>query len=172
MRLLCLCLILCGCQNEVSTPSSSHETEAPSDVGVALPTLTPEAAEVEMLALLSGSLLLDGRCLYATGHEEATTERSLVVWPPHVSLVRGASTYQLRDARSGASVEVPADGSTVPIVLSGGNVRDRRPSPLSLSSPIPAECTGPYWIAGSLLDSLPPMQPRPPEPPPPPSHAR
>ena len=118
-----------------------------------------------MEALLQGSLSLDGRCLYVTAVESDT--RYLVVWPPSASIVkdsiRDPTHLLIRDAETGASVPISFDGSTSPVVLSGGEIGNRRPDPSGLALPIPDECSGPYWIAGSVLDAMPPTQPQPPK---------
>ena len=159
MRLLAIALLLAGCQTEANQTASSRE--------VSLPRLTAEAGREKMEALLPGALSLDGRCLYVTAAEGDT--RYLVVWPSSASIVkdsiRDLAHLLIRDAETGASVQIPFDGSTSPVVLSGGEIGNRRPDPSALALPIPNECSGPYWIAGSVLDAMPPTQP--PNPPPP-----
>lgn len=118
--------------------------------GVNVPRLTPEAAREEMQALLSGTLTLDGRCLYVTA--DGGAPRHLVVWPPSVSLTDDADELRLVDAETGVSVPVFYEGGA-PVVLGGGEVGDRRPTREALSDPIPSECEGPYWIASGIVEA-------------------
>ena len=158
MRLLTLALLLVGCQSEAGGDAASRQ--------IALPRQTPEAAEVQMLALLSGSLSLDGQCLYVTEPEGGT--RYFVVWPPSASIIKTPTDSDLHvfDSETGDSVPIRFDGGSY-IVLGGGEIGNLRPGRSDLDYPIPEECSGPYWIASSVRDKMPPSQPPPPEPPPP-----
>ena len=157
-RLLTLTLALAGCQPETGGSVASRE--------IALPRQTPEAGQEQMRALLSGALSLDGRCLYVTASEGDA--RYLVVWPPSASIVKVPTDTDLHvsDRETGASIPIRF-GTGSYVVLGGGEVGDRRPDRKTVDPPIPEECSGPYWIASSVLDEMPPSQPPPPDPPPP-----
>ena len=158
MRILPLAFLLVGCQPEADAPIGSRE--------IALPRQTPEAAQAQMLALLSGTLSLDGRCLYVS--EDGGDTRYFVVWPPSASIVKVPtdSLLHVLDSDTGVSIPIRMSGGSR-IVLGGGEVGNRPPSRSTVDYPIPEECLGPFWIANSVLDRMPTPQPSPPDPPPP-----
>jgi hypothetical protein len=102
----------------------------------------PEGLRQEMTALLIGTLVEEDGCLRVEEGESS----HLIIWPyDHTVIAAEDGTLQIRD---GSGVVVARVGDVVR--MGGGETRS-----LDSVTPmeIPARCTGPYWIAGSQIDS-------------------
>ncbi|MBN1180301.1 MAG: hypothetical protein JXD18_13900, partial [Anaerolineae bacterium] len=102
----------------------------------------PEGLRVEMTALLIGELRENDGCLRIgeEGHGH------LIIWPYDHTVTAEDGMLQILD---GSGVLVARVGDVVRV--GGGETR----SPGSATpTEIPARCTGPYWIAGSQIESV------------------
>ena len=155
-------------------PNSAPDSEraaassAQADAAVAFPALAViEGDRVQELDLnpFVGRLVREGRCLRLVPDRTSFVAlppgagSALVVWPTGATL-------------DGDTVRAPGAAGFVvggPVVLDGFNRgwhSVAEASALGLTEPIPADCGGPYWVAGSVLgETVPPPPPRPPPPP-------
>jgi hypothetical protein len=97
-------------------------------------------ADAEMEALVRGQLSIVESCV-RIGSPVGNPGR-LVVWP--VETVADASTGAVRIRNTANNSEVSIGDM---IEMSGGEAAALDPA--SLAEPIPSQCPGPYWIAGS-----------------------
>ncbi len=133
----------CPASPEPGSESGAREEASVASPEIHFPQLKPATGERAFPeALLEGTLRLDGRCLRAEGGDQSY----LVLWPPHVRLDRGGGSPRLVDEKSRVNAEV---GGTVR--LSGGEVEAAAAVLRELSEPLPTDCPGPYWLAGSLI---------------------
>jgi len=134
--LLALAAILAACN-----PAPAPDTSQPIPTDVAPFTARQRVhADEEMEALVRGQLTIVEGCV-RIGSPVGNPGR-LVVWP--VETVADASTGAVR-IRNTANDSDVGIGDT--IEMSGGEASALDPN--SLAEPIPPQCTGPYWIAGS-----------------------
>lgn len=103
-------------------------------------------ADGEMEALVRGQLTIVDGCVRITA--PTGNPGRLVVWP--VEAVADASTgaVHIRNTTNDSNVGV---GDMVE--MGGGEAAALDAN--SLTEPIPTQCTGPYWIAGSRWSALP-----------------
>jgi len=140
--LLALAAALAAC-NQASAPAPSQPM--PTDVA---PFIARQRvhADAEMEALVRGQLTIVEGCV-RIGSPAGNPGR-LVVWP--VETVADASTGAVRIRNTANDSD---DGVGDMIEMSGGEAAALDPN--SLAEPVPAPCTGPYWIAGSRWHALP-----------------
>lgn len=158
-----LALLAAGCRSDANKPPATDEPLASAapvavDTGTA-PPRAPGAAIASVddgrpvtlarwpggspaethEALLNGTLVAEGGCLWVVG---PTGYRYLVLWPDGVDLVAGAVPARLADRRSGASAQVGG-----PVRLGGGEVPDSS----ALDASLPPGCRGPLWLASGII---------------------
>jgi hypothetical protein len=92
-----------------------------------------------MQALVRGALVVVDGCLRVMGGEGAG---SLIIWPTEARLEPAGDRLHVRVGES-----VVAVGDV--IEMSGGEIPAVAQD--ALQAPIPAQCEGPYWIAGREL---------------------
>jgi hypothetical protein len=95
-----------------------------------------------MTAFLTGNLILINDCLRV---RDTTNTSYLLIWPHGFSLNKKDNPMQLYDDKGQAVARV---GDTLKI--GGGEMRLEYVSNLVLQ-PVPANCSGPYWIVGEIL---------------------
>ena len=112
--------------------------------GIAFPRQKPpEGLRAEMAALLIGELIEADGCLRVRAGDDS----HLVIWPYDYTVTAAADgTLQIRDD-SGAVVAQVGDG----VRMGGGEV----PSVEGITSTeVPDRCGGPYWFAGSGIETV------------------
>jgi len=96
----------------------------------------------ELNAAIQGRLVLRDGCLRLGDGADSL----LVIWPSFATLEGSGETYDIRYAGSG---QVRAGRW---VQMSGGQVDEIDQT--FLTAPIPEQCAGPYWLAGSMLVQL------------------
>ena len=134
---------LAACAQPASEPPQATQSPAVADNGgqqLLFPQLKP-APEPRPFpqALVKGALELEGACLRLQAMPDNVSY--LVIWAPQI--VRQGNS--LTDTRSGRQALVGAVTE-----LSGGVILKEDPLLLELQAPPPADCPGPYWLAGSI----------------------
>jgi hypothetical protein len=126
--------------------SSSDQTDVPmTQLPVFFPQLLPANGErAYPEALIEGTLIIDNDCLRVQAREGDTSY--LIIWPPHVVLNITNDTIQVTDQESRAVAQV---GEAVQ--LGGGEIFPEAPMVQELREPLPATCSGPYWIASGIV---------------------
>lgn len=132
-----LMALLAACSQPTTATTANHPI--PADVAPFIARVRAPALE-EMQALSGGVLAIVDGCVRIT--EPTGNPGRLVVWPAETVVDASTGAVRIRNTRTGVEVSV---GETVQ--LSGGEGSTIDPS--QLAEPIPAACTGPYWIAGS-----------------------
>ncbi len=98
--------------------------------------------EDAMDALAVGTLFIEGRCLRLG----QTSSRSyLVIWPATAEFRTIGDSQRLVNRESGDSFRL---GDRV--AVAGGEVPESRISKLNLTTAVPSDCRGPYWLAGQF----------------------
>ncbi len=110
------------------------------DASIHMPQLTSRSPAF-MLALLEGTLVVQDGCLRITRDEGSS---HLIVWQPDYFLNSREGTTEILD-RNGVVVAqvgeaVRMGGGEVPVEAFERNLRE----------PLPAACTGPYWVMGEI----------------------
>ncbi len=125
---VCLSIIGCSCAAPISTPYFP----------------TQKTPGVQMDARMEGRLILDGGYLRL---KPIFHESYLIIW-------RYGYTVHLK----GKTVQVlNADGRVVArvgdwIVIGGGETKSTEGIEEFIGQPLPPDCTGPYWIAGEIIE--------------------
>lgn len=136
IAILTSALMLSACASvEPSAANHRLSTQAPTFLRVTGGSLDSREAG------LVGQLVQEGPCLRVSAGEESY----LVVWPMGSSARVVARNLQISDQRTGAIATV---GDRVSLV--GGIETFEGLERVTLSAPIPADCPGPYWLAGSI----------------------
>jgi len=142
LSMLALTAVLAAC-NPAPEPTPSQAI--PTDVAPFIARQRVHADE-EMEALVRGQLTIVDGCVRITS--PVGNPGRLVVWP--VETVADASTGAVRIRNTANDSNV---GVGDMIEMGGGEAAALDPH--SLAEPVPAQCTGPYWIAGSRWHALP-----------------
>lgn len=122
-------------------PTPPPETPMPVDVAPFIARAGAPATE-HMEALARGQLTIVDGCVRLT--EPTGNPGYLVVWPFETSVDASTGAVRIRNSATGSEAGV---GDRVEI--SGGEVASVDAA--ALAEPVPAECAGPYWIAGPQL---------------------
>lgn len=143
---LVVSVLLTGCPPgpDPDAGNASHpEGEAVTGSDFFFPQLTPSTGERAFpQALLEGALRLEGRCLRVEGGGTSYS----ILWPPHVRMENADGSPLLVDDKSRETARIGGD-----VRLSGGEIEAAAPIFQELREPLPADCPGPYWLAGGLL---------------------
>jgi len=99
-----------------------------------------------MAALLSGTLVLRDGCLGVSTGADFVGE--LIIWQPDYYLNRRDGALEILDRTGTVVARVGA-----PIRIGGGEVPRSVDLERQLRAPLPASCTGPYWLMGELASS-------------------
>ena len=134
--LLAITGILTGC-NPAPTPTTSQPMA--TDVAPFIARQRVHADE-EMEALARGQLTIVDGCVRIAS--PVGNPGRLVVWPLEAAADASTGAVRIRNTANDSNVGI---GDT--IEMSGGEAAALDPN--SLAEPIPARCTGPYWIAGA-----------------------
>ena len=125
--------------------ASPPSREVGADTTILFPQVPEDPDGVVMEALLSGTLVLEGRCLRVESDYEAEPDY-VVVWPAYVSLDESASPPTVIDHESGVRAQVGG-----PVSLGGGETTAAHVASEGVNASFLEECEGPLWLAGGLV---------------------
>jgi hypothetical protein len=126
----CLSIIGCSCgEGTTSIPYFPVQNE-------------PEA--IQMQVRIEGRLILDEGYLRL---KPILHESYIIIWPYGYTVRLEDSTVQVIDA-DGQVVACVGDW----IVLGGGETDSAEAVERSIGQSLPSDCTGPYWIAGVVVE--------------------
>ena len=129
----------CGDSSSGGGALAGHEPE---------PIIFPvqDSSESKMEALLEGTLIEQGRCLYVSAQDP---ERLILpIWPDGFSYEDADGSISVLDAEGKTIAEV---GS--PVSMGGGISGGPEDAPLpSELRPRVESCNGPYWIVGEMTE--------------------
>lgn len=132
-----------GAQNSTARTVSGQAvgTETQPQSAVAAPIAFPRQRDVSswhLQSLMTGTLALRDGCLRVNNSREGI----LVIWPGYSRMSVTGSKVTIVDTRTGKTVSI-GDRITV----SGGETSRRGAEDL-IGAPLPANCQGPFWLAG------------------------
>ena len=99
---------------------------------------------VQMMARTEGRLILDEGCLRL---KPTFGESYMIIWPYGYELRLEDKTIQVLNT-DGQAVACVGDW----IELGGGETDSMEGIENFIGQPLPPDCTGPYWIAGTIID--------------------
>ncbi|HBR5516549.1 TPA: hypothetical protein ACWS6R_000093 [Klebsiella pneumoniae] len=135
--LIAAVVLLAGCSIESAMADSEATQPLPALVARA------QGSEAGLQAELRGQLHVDEKdCL--------RVDKRFVIWP-HESRLARADDGRLHVSASGKTATVGADV----VALSGGHSDSAPAGAEGLTQPIPAQCSGPYFMAFVLTEAAP-----------------
>lgn len=127
---ICISFIGCSCDK---VPTSTPYFPTQRDPGA-----------VQMLARGEGRLILDEGYLR---FKMTFGESYMIIWPYGYTIRLEGKTIQVLNA-DGRVVARAGDR----IVIGGGETNSTEGIENSIGQPLPLDCTGPYWIAGEIIE--------------------
>ena len=140
MRMLVFAAAAAFCACSAPQPPAPHPVAANAPLVRHFPQAR-EPADAEMQALARGELKIAGGCLRIGGGETAG-DGAVIIWPAETVLSQAHGAVSVRNGRTGLVLHAGER-----FEMAGGFIEGVQPG--SLREPLPAECPGPYWLAGS-----------------------
>lgn len=134
--------------NNPSNAASGRENAAAAvdTLRIFFAQLAPDLERAYPIADRAGALVSANGCLrLRPSAEYSDTTSYLVVWAPYFEISASSGAIQVLDRRTMDSIQL---GESV--VVGGGDVELSPELLRELQAPIPKQCSGPFYLAGSI----------------------